>query len=731
MQVRHSFLSLIFCLSILTTSARAQSALEQRGDVFYEQMAYIRALAYYRKAIEKDSTNQRVKLKMAESYRKLNDPKNSARWYAQVMEDTIATAEHTLHYAEALSSNGKYELAQRWYERYAKEKGREQRIKNRLRGLATKQTFYRNQAYLTIQELPINSPQSDFAPTFYEEALVFASARNGNGGFAWDNSNYLDLYRVADTEVTPLSSKLNSRYHEGPAVFFDNDTKMLFTRSDYQEKKLGKSQDGVNKLKLFYAEKQEDGQWGKPVLLPFNSPEYSCGHPAIARDTTLYFVSDMPGGFGGTDLYRCTYAEGAWQPPVNVGNILNTEGDEMFPFLYNDQELYFASNGHEGLGGLDVFGVDLSQENNEHITNLGYPINTSMDDFSLIVGPDGRSGYFSSNRQGGVGSDDIYAFTSLQPLLDQPRVEGVVSDQLDGMAVPNATVRLVDETDQTVATSTADRQGKYSFPVKLGNRYQVRASQAGYFEEGARFDTYRSEEGLRWQAHIALLKEQKFSLFGLIAETSSDQPIEGVNVTLVDNMSGRTVLTTTTDVTGTFRHPIAGKKLDDRISYQIQLSKEGYLGKTVTFNDKLSQPGEIKLHNTLDIKLNKLDIGTDLGTLIDIQPIYFDLGKDAIRSDAAQELDKIVRIMKENPSIQIELGSHTDARGSAASNLQLSDQRAKASAHYIISQGISSDRIEGKGYGESQLINRCADGVTCSEEEHQPNRRTEFKVTKF
>ncbi|WPP49754.1 OmpA family protein [Catalinimonas niigatensis] len=711
----------------------AQSQLIQKGDQYYQEMAFVQALEYYQKAYKKDSTSKEAKLKMAESFRRLNDPVNAEIWYQQVVNDSIASSAHRLYYAEALNSNGKYEQAREWYKRYLQEKGKERRVLNRIEGIEHQEALYRNEAYLTVNEAGFNSEASDFAPAFYDSSLVIASARGGKGAFAWDNSSYLDLYRVntSTAELDPLDKEINSHYHEGTAVFFDQDTKVIFTRSNYQDNKLGRSKEGVNKLKLFYAEKKENGKWSEYVLLPFNSNEYSCGHPAISSDHTLYFASDMPGGFGGTDLYRCDFVNGEWQSPVNLGKNINTEGNEMFPFLSPDQELYFASNGREGLGGLDVFGLDISEDTEGHITNLGYPINTSADDFSLIVGPDGQSGYFSSNREGGSGGDDIYTFTSSKPLLDQLMVRGVITDEKEGNTLAGAKVMLLNKQGKEVNKAVANGQGEYTFTVDPNADYELLAEKEDYFEKKADFNTTGPRHQIAWEVDIALLKNYGFSLFGLITENKTREPIEGVQISLVDNMSGKTVLETTTAKEGAFRYIMEDKKLKDRISYQIKLTREGYLGKTVTFNSELSKPGQIDLHDVLNVRLDKIDIGTDIGALANIQSIYFDLGKYNIRPDAAKELDKIVKVMSENPSIAIELGSHSDARGSAASNLALSDKRAKASADYIVSQGISRNRIVGKGYGENEILNRCTDGVTCSEEEHQQNRRTEFKVTKF
>ncbi len=728
--------TILHCLILLfTTSAGAwaQSSLIKAGDRQYENLAFKDALSYYQKAHRKDTTNVAVKLKIAESYRKLNDPANAEDWYAQVVDDTVAHAEHWLYYAEALSSNGNYTLAKQWYERYNQKTGQERRATHRIRGIEELKSLFHNEQFVSVSEVGFNSPESDFSPTFYGDQLVFASAREGKGNFAWDHSNYLDLYRVSPdgNAVEELEEGVNGKYHEGSAVFYNNNTQVIFTRSNYQKNKIGKSREGVNTLELFYSEKTSDDTWTAPERLPFNSAEFSTGHPAMSSDTTLYFASDRPGGFGGTDLYRAEYQNGTWGEPVNLGENINTEGNEMFPSLYNDEQLYFASNGHEGLGGLDVFGVDISRGDDARITNLGSPINTPADDFGLIVKPDGQHGYFTSNREGGSGNDDIYTFASLKPLLDQFTVRGIVTDQNEGTPLFAARVTLLDETGKVITALPTDNQGNYSFVVERDKKYQIKVESEDYFDKDTSLATVAAKEQTTWQADLALLKNYGFSLFGQISENQTNESIPGVLVTLIDNMTGKTVLETTTDAGGGFRYGIEGKKLNDRISYQIKLAKEGYLGKSATFNSQLEQPGEINLHDVLNVGLDKIDIGTDIGTLIDIQPIYFDLGKYAIRSDAAQELNKIVRTMQENPTLEIELGSHTDARGSAASNLRLSDKRARASADYIVSQGIDPLRILGKGYGETTILNRCGDGVKCSEDEHQQNRRTEFTITKF
>lgn len=503
---------------------------------------------------------------------------------------------------------------------------------------------------------------------------------------------------------------------------------MIFTRDNYYKGKLKASKNGTTKLNLYYAERDSvSDQWGDPQPLPFNNDEYSVGHPAISEDgLTLYFVSDMPGGKGGTDIYKSEMKDGNWGEPVNLGEPINTEGNEMFPFLNHDEELFFASNGQPGLGGLDIYVIDVIK--NKKVINLGAPINSNLDDFGLII--DKKEGYFSSNRDGGKNHDDIYSFTAERPFLTNYLASGTVYDKTSKAILDNAVVKLYDEGGNLLDSTYSDKNGKYAFTVDTGKKYSIKADKEDYFPTELSFKTLNSEEGL-WENDLYLNSDYGFQLIGEVVLKGTEEAVPGVQVKITDNFTGKDILTAQTDNAGGFVNPLEDKKPGDRVSYQIQLQKDGYLGKNFVFNHLLKEPGPIYLKEFVDLSMDKIEVGTDIGKLVDLKPIYFDLGKSNIRKDAALELDKVVKVMKENPTLQIELGAHTDSRGSAVSNEKLSDKRAKASAAYIISQGIDASRITGKGYGESQLINECADGVKCSEEQHQNNRRTEFKVVKM
>lgn len=474
-----------------------------------------------------------------------------------------------------------------------------------------------------------------------------------------------------------------------------------------------------------------DDKWSEPQPINLNSTEYSIGHPAISGDgKTLYFVSDMPGGYGGTDIYKSKIdSTGSWGQPINLGESINTAANEMFPFVWQDQYLYFASNGHGGLGGLDIFGLKLQDSEASVPVNLGVPINSSLDDFSLIVDETGTAGFLSSNREGSKNQDDIYKFNSSVSLIADYKLVGSVIDSEEHFPLSNSTVTLSGDTNSKSSVSTNDA-GQYQFSIKPNKTYLLEVSRKGYISKSKELISQKNDSN-KWVVKFELLKVYDFGLKGVIVESDQDRPLDSVSVHFIDNFTGKVVLDTITSKAGEFYLSLNDKKLNDRVSFQIKIEKEGFLSKTLTFNRELDKPGILDLSENLDLALDKIEVGADIGKLIDIQPIYFDLGKSEIRKDAAKELDKIVEVMKANPKMVIELGSHTDARGSDAFNLRLSDKRAKASAAYIVSQGIDEDRISGKGYGETQLINDCGNGVNCSEEEHQLNRRTEFKVLKF
>ncbi len=428
----------------------------------------------------------------------------------------------------------------------------------------------------------------------------------------------------------------NKGYHDGPATLNKDFTEIFLNRT-YEHKDNGKKDNKKIKthlLKIFYA-KRENGKWGK--LKPFflNSDEFSVGHPALSPDgKTLYFVSDMKGGLGGTDIYFCTRDGGKWSKPKNLGPVVNTFGNEMFPFVADNGDLYFASDGHPGFGGLDIFVSRMVNGKWTTPKNLGLPINSSYDDFGYVEYKNTGKGLFCSNRPGGKGADDIYCFKRIpveQPKLPvvmtpPPTVSGCVKDKTTREPVPGATVFLLDNETGKVLIIKANSNGCFKTPVKKGTQYLVKAMQNGYIADCLPF----SFDATRTQTDLSIPRDLLL--------------------------------------------------------------------------DKLAVNRKFKLEN-----------------------IYYDFDKWNIRKDAEPSLNNLVMIMKEN-AITVELGSHTDSRGTDDYNNRLSQRRAESAVQYIVSAGIDPSRITAHGYGKTQLVNKCKTGVPCTEEEHQANRRTEFKV---
>ena len=386
---------------------------ERKADKLVEAMAYQSAVDLYQEVIKKNSNNFRVHLKLAEAYVKLNETENAEDHYRQYITQATLSPNEKLQFAQVLMSNQKHTEAEIWVKAYQKDVPRSVVAANLLQSIRFQEEFFKDSANYEVRSLGFNTDQVEFAPAYYQQGLVFASSRKQQLSlkkkYHWDRSNYLDLYQVSldaeshASDPTPLA-ELNSKLHEGPVTFFDNDQQAILTRNHYRTTD-HKTGDGINTLQLFHAQKSQEGKWDNIEPLPFNGSEFSTGHPSY-EDGVLYYASNKEGGYGGVDLYKVNYSDGQWGRPENLGPQINTEGDEQFPFIKN-QVLYFASNAHAGLGGLDIFKTNVREDGTiEEIENLGYPINSSKDDFGFIT-KDGLQGYFATHRDG---SDDIYHF---------------------------------------------------------------------------------------------------------------------------------------------------------------------------------------------------------------------------------------------------------------------------------------------------------------------------------
>jgi peptidoglycan-associated lipoprotein len=649
-------LASIFLLSGCNYDARLFKKAKQNFELGeYEwTIREVKPLAqrYYRAA----ETNYYV----AESYRLSNRIQYATPFYLIAKEKGYEDKNINLHLAYAAKANGKYADARKYLKEFIDSKpSRELVVKAEieLENLPAVEEYSKKPSPVKIQGLVGNTNQSEFGPIKMGDDLILTSSKKPliykNNGLPFLGLYKAHLKTPGEIEKLELFSAnlLDANANEGTPAFSKDGNVMVFARGNS-----GKSKDPSPDVDLYISTKR-DGNWSTPERLAISDSIGWDGSPAFSRDgKTLYFASNRRGGKGGLDLYRAPMDNsGRFGRPINLGSTINTRGNELFPYVSEDGKLYFSSDGHPSLGGLDIFVASRSGDEIQ-IEHLGIPINSVGDDFGLFLS-DVTQGYFSSNRVGGKGDDDIYYFES---------------------------------------TGSEDRWWSNEITISESN-------------EPAKVALYH-------------LRTQILN--------SRNKPIANAKVGIKRNGEIQPVMYT--DAKGYL--DTIDLNPADQISFNA--SKEKFLTKRSEFlMDGREIPKQLLKKELTDttfehkIILGLAEVGEELGALFEVNPIYYDLDKSNIRPDAAVELDKIVQVLKDNPSISIELGSHTDARASASYNLKLSQRRAESAVKYIIEHGIEAARIKAKGYGETQLINGCSDGVDCSEEAHQENRRTEFKIT--
>ena len=711
------------------------------SQVNVKKVSKIYAEFDYSKVVEMMNSSQSdeadVLRKLADSYRMTGDYLNAENCYERIMNSENKTGEDIYMYAQILKMNSNYDEAMRQMDIFSTQRPNDSRVDLYFENKKYYTELLKDKAQFTILNVKGNSAQQDFGVVYFKNKLVLASSRQPLDYITriWNGNKlpFLDMYTAkinAKGELKGFSKikNLNKKYHEGPASFNKKGNTIVFTADNYH----GKSKEGVRKLRLYEAKAEKGGEWGDKEAFKFNSDEYSCGHPALTPDgNTLYFASDMPGGIGGVDIYKTTRDEkGHWTRPVNLGEEINTEGNEMFPFIHESGIFFYASDGRPGLGGLDIFVAQILNDNISKVINAGFPVNGPKDDFSMILDADKKKGFFSSNREGGKGSDDIYSYDLLKPFNFGKIIKGIVKDD-HGTPVFEAALYLMDKQGKVLRKVCTAKDGSYLFFAEEGKLYKVLAKKDLHFDTKKILNTNVAEATI--PLDLVLEKDPGFSIFALITNNKTKQPLEGVQLKLTDE-KGK-IVNATTHANGEFKESLPDKKLGDTLKFTFEISKAGYVSKTVNIRWPLKKPGQQNIHEKLEVSLSKVEIGGDLAKMTALGNIYFDVGKGDIRPDAALELDKIVRIMNENPNMTVELGSHTDCRSSKIYNLKLSEKRAKSSVDYIIKRISNPKRITGKGYGESKLLNNCAcEGkieTHCSEEEHQKNRRTEFIILKL
>jgi outer membrane protein OmpA-like peptidoglycan-associated protein len=740
---------IVLSFVLLGTLTFAQNGKLRKADRYYEKLSYAYAVPLYEQLLGSEIENPLMKANLARSYYFMGNMEKAEPALAAIVNSAIAKEDDLFYYAQALKQNGKIAESDAWMNKFRNKAPGDIRGNSYSQNADYFQRIMAQSKKFEIKNLMINTSSADFGgyPAPEGNEAYFVSNRKKRAfiknEWSWNKGRFLDLYsstigsfgELEDADM--LSRKTNSKYHEGPIAFTPDGKTVYFTRNNIEGGKERRDDNGIQNLKLYRATVDEKGNWINEEVLPFNSKDYSVGHPTISADGKwMYFASDMPGGIGGADIYKVELlADGKFGKLLNLGKEINTEGQDMFPWISQEGNLFFSSDGRIGLGGLDVFVLFPTESGFAGMKNLGLPINGQHDDFAFIMNKDNTTGYFSSNRPGGKGDDDIYSFRLIEPLKLKLNLEGWITDQTTKLIIPNASVDLIDEEGNIIASTFADAQGKYSFGLEPDKVYKVKAYKEKYYENNLSFTTKDLTPGTELlKKNLQLEQDPGLGLYALVTDGKTGAPIEGVRLSITDNLTGLKFLEVQTPASGDALKSILNHSIGDRVSYNVDLLKDGYFPKTITFNSKISKPGIISIHEMLEGGLTMDKEVKDLSELIQINPINFDLNKSTIRPDAKIELDKIVEIMNKYPELEVELGSHTDCRASKAYNEKLSDRRAKASAAYIKSKITNPERIYGKGYGESRLLNGCeCEGNVksdCSEEEHEKNRRTEFKVIK-
>lgn len=741
---------ILFVLILLAASGMtfSQTALKKLAETSFEKQDYQIAAASYERLVQKGDSSVEVLFKLGDAYYYNSNYVKANNWYVKsYAKNKQLTANQFHRFIQTLKSVGNKEESNRVMVAFTQAFPQDLRVKNNVNS----EKYFQNPLQVSIKNLGINSAYSDYGASIYKDSLVFSSARPAlvsSTDYYRTDQPFTNLFVAIKTDsnyshVSLLKKEVTySAFHEATPVFTKDGKTMYYTKNELKDNKSTKALDGLYKL---YKAVFENGKWvDKGMLAIAGSEGARIAHPTLSLDEkTLYFAAEMKQGFGQSDIYSIALnSDGSVGLPINLGAKINSEGRESYPFITENNLLIFASDGHPGFGGFDLMALDLTDET-APIINLGATINSTEDDFNFVQKAGTNEGVFSSNRIGGKGDDDLYNFVITKPIeIDVPvYLTGTVKDSSTQEILPNTPIEILDENGNVVAAFKSDETGSFKLEVEKNKNYVIAYKNEGYNSVQQTVSIPLKAKGTI-QTLAILAKPapvvEEFIGFGLscyVTEAKTNLALDSVEITLVDPLTKIEFIKRFTEKNGTITEMLANAQLNDSLAYTIKLKKKGYFTKVLDFKKQLTKPGIVGIHEELDLSLTKIEEGMDLAKVFKINPIYFDVNKFNIRPDAAIELDKIIAIMNENPTLVVELGSHTDCRAPIAYNERLSDRRAKASAAYIKLKIKNLARIYGKGYGESQLITDCpCEGdvkSTCSDEEHQLNRRTEFKIIKF
>lgn len=902
---KRSLFKSVIVLLLFSWCVSAPLYAQKKADRYYSSGAYARAITLYEKRL-RHKADPKAMYNVADCYRLTRQYDKAEYWYAKAIASGAIT-DPVVHfrYGMVLKSNNKPELAREQFDKYIAAAPGNQSGIIQINSIKELRNWLSQKPIYTVKPLNgINSEYSDFAPVYKNNTVYFTSNRgdrdllNGDNDGA-TNQAYHALYScdiknsaedsVAFGKVGKLSRHINKDFHNGPASVSSDGKMLVFTRSDAFVRSANSKK--INRLRLFICTQKGNAGWSAPEPFQYNSGAYSVAHPALSADgQVLFFTSDMPGGQGGRDIWMCRKEGSGWSAPVNLGSEVNTAGNEEFPYVRKDGVLFFASDGHPGFGGLDIYSATQLENKWTEVTNQGAPLNGPTDDFAIAFNENNTGGLFSSDRSGGKGSDDIYAFTVANKFI---RIAGTVLTSKDPNDVlADSKVSLLTEDGQVVKITRTDSKGNFQFNnlpsdkqylVALDeNDPQLKDRKKFYYADEKHTllrVTYNQEPGGKYTfvnmpaegtAPQLVAEDELLTIAGnLVSAGNPPQPLSNILVNLTDdkgnvvqttttnafgaftfsrlppdktylvamadnnelklsassriiitNKSGKELMSTTPDANGRFAFKILSS---DRTTLQemtvtdpeLRLDLRGTLvsgdgNNTILSNTKLNivdESGNTVQTVTTDaagrfnfvnlpadktylvlvddagadpklMTFGRLYIKDDKGkvvrilnigrsgkyelrvlpsdrnimsfvyvedpwlqvlqmkekakndSLLIIENIYYDYADWKILPAAEITLEKVVRVMNLDQKITIEISAHTDSRAKEDFNLNLSKKRAKSVVDYLVKRGVPASRLTSVGLGESRLLNKCADGVECTEEEHGKNRRTEFKINR-
>lgn len=729
----------------------------QKADKQYRTNGYLVAADKYQSQIIADN-NSAVQARVAESYRLNAEYEASEYWYGKTVKNSTK-AEDYLRYAQVLLINGDCEKAEMMYAKYASMTP-DNPVK--LATCSQLRTIPDNRTVEVKNMVGINTKDSEFSAVPFEDGICFTGNRRNRmvsqREDKWTKKSFTDLYFASlDNEGVPTSMNsaggaINGKYHDGTAVFDVTRTKMYFAKNNPKPSKLNRNRD----LDLYTSVKQNDGTWARGKKMNINIDDYSTCHPTLSADqTTLYFASDRPGGAGGMDIWKSELKNGEWQSPVNLGGTINSKGNEVFPFMAADGVLFFSSDSHASIGGLDVF----QATNNDGWStpqNLGKPYNSPKDDFAFYTKRDNKSGWFASNRDGGMGGDDLYSWSGeLKNMLPVATMRTIcLTDGKSQKLIPEGKIRMTVIPDANANLNSSMKNDKGGVIAgECGNMVLSLKPTKGNSNEFVL--SLENAEGTTTQNEIInenFLTDTKGEI--------SYPVMEGMKYQMVINKTGyesKTVTVTAADLVGNDNYcvpltpvkkpapkpPVVKKPapappvVKKPAPPVVRTPAPAPTPPVVRRNTSTSSNPNVIFNDGINRKnLKKFFLGDENGTfyrgqIIKLTNLYYDYNKATIRSSAQVELDYVYQLLMAYPSLELNLLSHTDARGTDSYNQNLSAGRAVEAMNYLLRKGIPSSRLSARGLGETRLTNGCGNGVKCSDEEHQMNRRTEIEVRAF